>query len=77
MTAPARALVFITGASSGIGQALAARFYAQGHDLALVARNTQAIHDWAMSAGLDPARYTTVVIWCETFNQFITAARYR
>lgn len=57
MTAPARSLVFITGASSGIGQALAGRFYAQGHDLALVARNTQAIHDWAMSAGLDPARY--------------------
>lgn len=57
MTAPTRALVFITGASSGIGQALAGRFYAQGHDLALVARNTQAIHDWAAAAGLDAARY--------------------
>jgi hypothetical protein len=28
-------------------------------------------------AGVDVARYTTVVIWCETFSQFITAARYR
>lgn len=27
--------------------------------------------------GIDPARFTTVVVWCETFNQFITAARYR
>ena len=27
--------------------------------------------------GIDPARYTTVVVWCETFGQFITAARYR
>lgn len=26
---------------------------------------------------IDPARYTTVVIWCERFSQFITAARYR
>jgi hypothetical protein len=28
-------------------------------------------------AAVDVARYTTVVIWCETFSQFITAARYR
>jgi hypothetical protein len=26
---------------------------------------------------VDPARYNTVVIWCESFSQFITAARYR
>ena len=26
---------------------------------------------------IDTARYNTVVIWCETFSQFITAARYR
>ena len=27
--------------------------------------------------GIDPARYTTVVVWCERFSQFITAAKYR
>jgi Electron transfer DM13 len=27
--------------------------------------------------GIDPSRYTTVVVWCETFGQFITAAKYR
>lgn len=27
--------------------------------------------------GVDPARYTTVIVWCETFSQFISAARYR
>jgi hypothetical protein len=27
--------------------------------------------------GIDPGRYTTVVVWCETFGQFITAAQYR
>lgn len=27
--------------------------------------------------GTDPARYSTVIVWCETFSEFITAARYR
>ena len=56
---PARAapLVFITGASSGIGQALAWRFYQAGYRLALVARRTQAIAQWAEQHALDPARY--------------------
>jgi hypothetical protein len=26
---------------------------------------------------VDPAAYTTVVIWCETFSEFITSAAYR
>lgn len=31
----------------------------------------------AIPDGVDPADYTTVVIWCETFGEFITAAQYR
>jgi hypothetical protein len=27
--------------------------------------------------GIDPSRYSTVVVWCEAFSQFITAAKYR
>ena len=27
--------------------------------------------------GTDPAAYNTVIVWCETFSQFITAAKYR
>jgi hypothetical protein len=27
--------------------------------------------------GTDVAAYTTVVVWCETFREFISAARYR
>ncbi len=27
--------------------------------------------------GVDPAAYSAVVVWCETFGEFITAARYR
>lgn len=28
-------------------------------------------------AGLDVAAYTTAVVWCEAFSQFISAAKYR
>lgn len=30
-----------------------------------------------LPAGTDVARYRSVVIWCESFSQFITAAKYR
>ncbi|MDR6520100.1 SDR family oxidoreductase [Variovorax atrisoli] len=50
-------LVFITGASSGIGQALAASFYDAGYRLALVARRTEEIESWASARRLSPDRY--------------------
>lgn len=52
-----RPLVFITGASSGIGQALALQYYRQGWDLALVARRTELMAGWAAAQDLAPARY--------------------
>jgi hypothetical protein len=30
-----------------------------------------------MPESVDPNRYSAVVVWCETFSQFITAAKYR
>jgi short-subunit dehydrogenase len=50
-------LVFITGASSGIGQALAMRYYEAGWQLALVARRAGEIQRWAAALHLDPGRY--------------------
>ena len=50
-------LVLITGASSGIGQALAARFYAAGYTLALVARRTSEIEAWASAHAISTSRY--------------------
>lgn len=50
-------LVFITGASSGIGQALAWRYGQAGWRLALVARRAGEIERWAREQGLDPQRY--------------------
>ncbi|HVZ46945.1 MAG TPA: SDR family oxidoreductase [Ramlibacter sp.] len=50
-------LAFITGASSGIGQALAERYAQAGCRLALVARRTQEIERWAAGAGLETGRW--------------------
>ncbi len=50
-------LIFITGASSGLGQALAMRYYQAGFNLALVARRTQEIQQWAEQQGLQQGRY--------------------
>ncbi|MEP6823219.1 MAG: SDR family oxidoreductase [Ramlibacter sp.] len=50
-------LVFITGASSGIGQALAWRYHQAGWRLALAARRTAEIEVWARQQGLGPDRY--------------------
>jgi hypothetical protein len=27
--------------------------------------------------GINPAQYTSVIVWCETFGQFITSAKYK
>jgi len=54
MTAP---LVFITGASSGIGQALALRFHQGGYRLALVARRTSEMESWAGAQGISADSY--------------------
>ena len=50
-------LVFITGASSGIGQALALRFHRAGYRLAMVARRTDAIKTWASAQGISADSY--------------------
>ena len=50
-------LVYITGASSGIGQALALQYYRSGWRLALVARRTAELRSWAEAQGLSAERY--------------------
>jgi short-subunit dehydrogenase len=50
-------LVFITGASSGLGQALALRFHQAGYRLALVARRTDEIKTWASAHQISADRY--------------------
>lgn len=50
-------LVFITGASSGIGQALAMRFHSAGYRLALAARRTGEVQAWAEANAISAGRY--------------------
>ena len=57
MTAP---LVFITGASSGIGAALALRFARAGYRLALLARRGEEIADAMRRAGVDAGRFAVL-----------------
>lgn len=49
-------LVFITGASSGIGQALAWRYHRAGWRLALAARRAGETAQWARQQGIPPDR---------------------
>ncbi len=49
-------LVFVTGASSGLGQALAWRFYQAGYSLALAARRVEATEAWVGERQIAPAR---------------------
>ena len=53
---PPAPLAYITGASSGIGQALAQRFLRAGWRVALVARRAEALQAWADAQGLAPGR---------------------
>lgn len=49
--------MFITGASSGIGQALALRFHQAGYRLALVARRTAEMQSWASASNIPADSY--------------------
>lgn len=55
--AAAAPLVFITGASSGIGRALALRYYQAGWRLALSARREDVIKSWADACGISASSY--------------------
>jgi short-subunit dehydrogenase len=50
-------LVFITGASGGIGQALAWRFYQAGYTLALAGRRVDDIKSWANAHAVSVERF--------------------
>ncbi len=72
MSAP---LVFITGASSGIGQALASRFHHAGYRLALVARRTAEVEHWAVAEGLTPDSFAVYAADVRNVDEIAGAGR--
>ena len=68
-------LVFITGASSGIGQALALRFYQAGYRLALAARRTQEVKSWAESMNISVSSYEIYSADVADSNSIVTAGQ--
>ena len=59
-TTPSRPIALITGASSGIGEALTHNFADYGHDLVLVARSEDKLKRWRQRW----RRSTVSRCWC-------------
>ena len=68
-------LVFVTGASSGIGQALARRFHAAGYNVAMVARTVEPMREWARAAGWREDRYRVYAADVAVTDDMVQAAR--
>ena len=72
MSAP---LIFITGASSGIGQALAARYAQAGWRLALVARRSGEVETWARAQQLAPERWAVYAADVQDIDSIVAAGQ--
>ena len=72
MSAP---LIFITGASSGIGQALATRFHRAGYRLALVARRAGEVQAWALAQAFDAASFAVYAADVRDVESIVGAAK--
>jgi hypothetical protein len=68
-------LIFITGASSGIGQALALRYAQAGWRLALVARRTGEVQAWARALGLPAERCAVYAADVQVVDSIVAAAQ--
>jgi short-subunit dehydrogenase len=68
-------LVFITGASSGIGQALALAYYEAGFNLALVARRTEEIELWSSQHSISLDRYKIYSANVSDIDSIVTAGK--
>jgi short-subunit dehydrogenase len=67
-------LVFITGASSGIGQAMALRCHQAGYRLALAARRTESINSWAGRHGISADSYQAYSVDVTSSDNLAVAA---
>jgi short-subunit dehydrogenase len=68
-------LAYITGASSGIGQALVLRYHRAGYRLALVARREQAMREWAQVQGIAEADFAVYVADLSVIAEAVAAGQ--
>ena len=68
-------LVFITGASSGIGQSLALRYYRAGYRLALVARRVSDVKTWAEAQGISVDSYQIYSAYVAITDSIVAAGK--
>ncbi|WP_375142161.1 SDR family oxidoreductase [Ideonella azotifigens] len=68
-------LVFITGASSGIGQALALRYHAAGWRVALVARRAEVLQAWAVQQGWAAADFQVYAADVQQVDSIVAAGQ--
>ncbi|KQV99522.1 SDR family oxidoreductase [Rhizobacter sp. Root1221] len=72
MTAP---LAYITGASSGLGQAMALRYHRAGYRLALVARRGAEVEAWARAQGIAPEHCSVLAADVRDIDAITAAGR--
>ena len=68
-------LVYITGASSGLGQAMAWHYYQRGWSVALVARRRALMEQWATDKQLQADRYAIYEADVEIIDSICNAGR--
>jgi short-subunit dehydrogenase len=66
-------LVFVTGASSGLGQALAWRYYQAGYSLALAGRRISEIKTWTNAHDIGVDRYKIYTVNVENIDSLTQA----
>ena len=67
--------MFVTGASGGIGQALAARYAQAGWRLALAARRTSEVEAWARAQGLAAERWAVYAADVQDIDSIVAAGQ--
>ncbi|MFD1710350.1 SDR family oxidoreductase [Ottowia sp. GY511] len=72
---PPPPLAFITGASSGIGQALALRYRQAGWRVALIARRKEAMQAWTLAQGWSPDCFRIYAADVSAPDEVIAAAQ--
>lgn len=68
-------LVFVSGASSGIGQALVMRFHQAGYRVAMLVRHEAPMRDWAKQQGWADNHYGVYAADVTQVDSMVAAAR--